>query len=443
MQNTKIDKQEKQLMNLENDPTKLPIYVPRSNRMLMRHNFLDEAMDLTLTARKVLDYSLSTIDPITLTSVLDIEEMVDDMLADKPVKDSRQRASYRKMLIDGVKELRDKSVEVALPDPTDPNTVYWVSVSWVSRYIRKEKLDTKTPKKLILEFDPIVAPNIIMLQENKHSFNRRLPVKFRSDYAYLLYPLLLAKEQLGTFIYTLEDLMLAMNVAPTKFSRNSDLIKWMVKVPVDEINKKSDIYVTMEMIKEGRKIVAIEFTVIRKYGEPPIEAEKASVLLEQSEDQQILANINAIKKQISYEEIANEIAEEKLECFASHLNVILDCMYEVLYEPRDNYTINGTRNFPIAKLQAAYQEIGKTEVIYALRMVYNRLPEMKSVNAYYCAVLYNAPAQAKATVELELAQKNKNFETDQNGIIKRKLDSDEIAAIRRMINDPNYDLPQE
>lgn len=50
----------------------------------------------------------------------------------------------------------------------------------------------------------------------------------------------------------------------TKYKEFRELNKFVIKVAVNEINEKSDLLLSIEPIKQGRKVVALEFKVAKK-----------------------------------------------------------------------------------------------------------------------------------------------------------------------------------
>jgi hypothetical protein len=54
-----------------------------------------------------------------------------------------------------------------------------------------------------------------------------------------------------------------LGVAPGQYARFKDLSFYVIKKPVDEINRVTDFYVTVEYREEGRKVTAVKFKIRR------------------------------------------------------------------------------------------------------------------------------------------------------------------------------------
>ena len=124
------------------------------------------------------------------------------------------------------------------------------------------------------------------------------------------------------------------------------------------------------------------------------------------------------------------VANGEIEAHGSHLDIVLNCMAEILFTPKGPYKINGTPDYPISSLQAAYKTIRMEEVVYALEAVYKRKTSLEHPLAFYRTTLFNAALQGRAYTDSKKTAKN-NQPAEPHA---RQMDDDEVAAIRQMLS---------
>ncbi|WP_146672543.1 replication initiation protein, partial [Escherichia coli] len=79
-----------------------------------------------------------------------------------------------------------------------------------------------------------------------------------SSYSIRIYELLQQFRSTGERIIALNDFRSMLGIE-NKYKQFRDLNKILIKPCVDELNKKSDLAVTVETIKKGRTVVALHF----------------------------------------------------------------------------------------------------------------------------------------------------------------------------------------
>lgn len=381
---------------------------------------LGNKISLSLGAKKVRDYCLALIDPATLTAILDLDQYLDDMGVSKT-----NRSAYYANVEKNLLELKSSVVMINVPQETNPDYSIAVAVSWLDKLIRVDKKDTKYGRKYAVHFDPVIRPNIIDLRENFYRFSQTLPIHLKSDYSYDLYQFLIAREYLPQPITVeLDYLFSYLGTSLNNFTKKSTALQTVIRDASKEINGKSDISVSYAFGK--KPITTVTFYITRKYGICGSMG-KLSEPAELPQDEN--TRLDQLKKQISYDKLVSMVANEEIQCHASHLDVILSCMYEVLFEPRGPYKINGTSAFPLQTLQGAYRTICIEEVIYALEAVYKRNQPLEYPVAFYRTTLFNAALQGQAYTDSKKANQKQNA----SPVPKREFDEDELAAIARFM----------
>lgn len=82
-------------------------------------------------------------------------------------------------------------------------------------------------------------------------------LKFRRFYTIRLYELMMQFKQKGERYITLENLRVAFQIEKNKYSRFTDLRKWVLLPSIKEIEGKTDWTIVWEPIKTGRKVTSL------------------------------------------------------------------------------------------------------------------------------------------------------------------------------------------
>jgi hypothetical protein len=97
--------------------------------------------------------------------------------------------------------------------------------------------------------------------------NLRLQNKFESGHALALYELFMDYFKVGeTPLIPLEKFKELMGLVATEYPDFKELNRRVIKEPIDEINEKSDLSITVEYQKEGTKVVDLKFHIQVKPG---------------------------------------------------------------------------------------------------------------------------------------------------------------------------------
>ena len=131
---------------------------------------------------------------------------------------------------------------------------------WVSeiRYI-----DNEASVKLI--FSPTVSPLITLLEKNFASYELEQVAQLNSKYAVRLYEVVIAWRSTGkTPMIAIDELRNRLGVLDDEYTVTADFKRWALDKPIKQINEKTEINLSYEQHKQGRKIVGFTFTVKQK-----------------------------------------------------------------------------------------------------------------------------------------------------------------------------------
>ena len=131
---------------------------------------------------------------------------------------------------------------------------------WVSeiRYI-----DNEASVKLI--FSPTVSPLITLLEKNFASYELEQVAQLNSKYAVRLYEVVIAWRSTGkTPMIAIDELRNRLGVLDNEYTVTADFKRWALDKPIKQINEKTEINLSYEQHKQGRKIVGFTFTIKQK-----------------------------------------------------------------------------------------------------------------------------------------------------------------------------------
>lgn len=140
---------------------------------------------------------------------------------------------------------------------------------WVSKvaYLENEAL-------VELIFSPDVAPLITMLEKNFTSYNLEQVAGLSSKYAVRLYEIIIAWRSQGkTNQLTVEQLRERLGIEPSEYVKMELFKRKVLDFSIAQINEKTDITISYEQHKQGRKIVAFTFKIEQKQKAQPKNAQ--------------------------------------------------------------------------------------------------------------------------------------------------------------------------
>lgn len=163
--------------------------------------------------------------------------------------DYNQGKNYQ-MVRDTLKSLRDKSVNVTLPNGTD------TPVSWVNKY-----WSNKGSGKARIRFDDDMAPYLFDLDKNTTRFQLLNVAPMKSKYSMRLYEICKSWAGIHLKQYGMEELRAMLGIAETELVRYPDFRRKVLEIAQREINEYTDLEVWFEPVTKGRKTIAIKLHI--------------------------------------------------------------------------------------------------------------------------------------------------------------------------------------
>jgi len=136
----------------------------------------------------------------------------------------------------------------------------WINFGWISSMEYKKGIG-------IIEalIAPAILPYLIDLKGKYTSFTLENILYLKSSYAIKLYQILVQYKQLGTRTIKINSFVAMLGISNLKSYRVYNAIKKRIlEVSKREINEKTDLLIDYTEIKEGRKVVAVKFTIAAK-----------------------------------------------------------------------------------------------------------------------------------------------------------------------------------
>lgn len=176
------------------------------------------------------------------------------------------------LLKEQIKALRDKSLWVML-DNGEETTLSWIEKPYISKKngIIKVRLDKD------------MKPYLLQLKKQFTSYELIWTLRFDSKYSTRLYELIKSihyhENQPYTRSYSLDELRKVLGAE--NYTVYQDFKKRALLPAIEEVNKYSDKHIEYSVIKNGRSVVGVEFTITTK---PPVERINTRAMIEQELD---------------------------------------------------------------------------------------------------------------------------------------------------------------
>lgn len=120
-----------------------------------------------------------------------------------------------------------------------------------------------------LTFTPETIPLVVGLSKNFTKYEIQQIAKLSSQYALRLYELLSQWQAKGKYTIGLADLRFKFGLLETEYERMYDFKRYVLDISINEINEHTDLTVSYEQQKQGRKIVGFSFTIKEKSKKKP------------------------------------------------------------------------------------------------------------------------------------------------------------------------------
>jgi len=156
-----------------------------------------------------------------------------------------------KAVKEAIKTLSDKSVWLLFETGVEV-LVRWINKAWLS----------KKSGVIRLRLDDDMKPYLLQLRERFTQYELLYTLAMRSQYSIRLYELLKSYEYKGGWLFEIDELKQLLSAE--KYTRFPDFKRYILDTALREINDLSDLIVSYEIIKVGRKYGKVEFEIKRK-----------------------------------------------------------------------------------------------------------------------------------------------------------------------------------
>jgi plasmid replication initiation protein len=147
-----------------------------------------------------------------------------------------------------LKDLRDKSIWITLEDGSE------TTLAWIDKITMRRQSGT-----VAIKIDDMMKPYLLQLKSHFTQYELLYILAMKSQYSLRLYELLKSYEFQRTKVFGLDELK--MRLSAENYTRFPDFRRKVLDIAMREINNLSDLIVTYEIIKEGRRYAKLEFTM--------------------------------------------------------------------------------------------------------------------------------------------------------------------------------------
>lgn len=200
---------------------------------------------------------------------------------------------------DIVRELRRKEVIIN----TDDKEYIAGWVSSITFY--------KNTGKIKLRFDDDLIPYLLQLQKRFTRYQLKNILYLKSKYSIRIYELLKQYESIGKREFELQELKKILFIE-NQYNRIYDLKRFVIEPAVEEINDYTDINISYDDIKKGRKIVGFAFDIEPKDQDQYIEYLNQFYNIKDMQKKMGLSNENFNSKQVMniYEKAIEKVQDQ-------------------------------------------------------------------------------------------------------------------------------------
>lgn len=145
-----------------------------------------------------------------------------------------------------LKELRDKSIWVTLEDGSE------TLLAWLDSVTMRENSGT-----IKIKIADMMKPYLLQLRERYTQYELLYTLAMKSQYSIRLYELLKSYEYQHKKIFDIDELKTRLSAE--NYIRFPDFKRKVLDIAMREIGSLSDLNITYDIIKEGRRFAKIEF----------------------------------------------------------------------------------------------------------------------------------------------------------------------------------------
>lgn len=220
-------------------------YIAKKNQLIRQVRF-----DLSTTEQKIVLFLISKIKP-TDTDLEPITLKYKEFLQLCGI--DTEHSKNRNNIKNTLKKLADKSCWIKLPDDTE--TLF----RWI-----EDPIITPRQRSITLRLKAILKPYLLELHSYYTQYQLLYILPLRSKFAIRLYELMKSCESMGSATFPLNKLRELLNLSPETFKTYADFRRYVIELAIREINQHTDLEVTFNPIKKGKKVESIEFQIKAK-----------------------------------------------------------------------------------------------------------------------------------------------------------------------------------
>lgn len=219
--------------------------VVKSNDLIQKSRF-----QLSLQEQKIILYLISKIKPDDEELKEYTFKIVDFCTICGIEKNSGANYKYIKQTL---KTLADKSVWIQLADGRE-TLIRWINKVWIN----------EQSGNIQVRLDDDMKPYLLQLQERFTQYELLYTLAMKSQYSIRLYELLKSYEYQHQKIFDIDNLKKLL--AAENYERYPDFKRKVLDISMKEINELSDINVSYDIIKDGKRYAKLEFYIKIKEG---------------------------------------------------------------------------------------------------------------------------------------------------------------------------------
>lgn len=272
----------------------------KDNLVVKANKLIEARYDLNLNEQKIIIYAASKIDreqDYFNYIELDINEFT-ELLDTKGKRYEEIR--------DITRELRRKEIIIN----TDKKEYIAGWLSSITFY--------KNTGRIRLRFDDDLIPYLLQLKNRFTRYQLKNILYLKSKYGIRIYELLKQYEGIGQREFELQELKKILFIE-NQYNRVYDLKRFVLTPAVEEINKHTDINISYDDIKQGRKITGILFTIESKDTQDQVYIEYLNQYynIQDMKFKMGVSNENFNSKQVMdiYEKAVEKVGNEDIDIF--------------------------------------------------------------------------------------------------------------------------------
>ena len=133
--------------------------------------------------------------------------------------------------------------------------------SWLHHIEYQEK-----ESKILIQFHDCLAPYLLYVKNNIYTkYKLGMVLQFKSEYTIRIYELCKQYLNIGSRTIILDELRKILGLNDKEYARYNNFKRIILEKAQTEINKKSDVEIKLNEIKQGKKVTSINFEIERNF----------------------------------------------------------------------------------------------------------------------------------------------------------------------------------